>query len=49
VGPVKTIARSAIARSSGFPQMALDHNRLLFAWTETGEPAHIRTAFAELN
>ena len=49
VGPVKTIARSAIARSSGFPQMVLDHNRLLFAWTETGEPARIRTAFAELN
>ena len=48
-GPAQTIARSAIARSSGFPQMRLDGGNLVFAWTETGEPAGIRTAVAALH
>jgi len=45
-GPVMTIARSAVARSSGFPQMALAGDELLFAWTQTGTVPRIQTARA---
>ena len=47
-GPPVTVARSSAARSSGFPQMVLARNRLLFAWTDAGEPLQLRTAVAEL-
>jgi hypothetical protein len=47
-GPVMTIARSAVARSSGFPQMVLAGDELLFAWTETGAVPRIQTARAAL-
>jgi hypothetical protein len=48
-GPVKTIARSAIDRSSGFPQMIFDGQKLLFAWTQTGDPSRVQTATATLD
>jgi hypothetical protein len=47
-GPAMTIARSAVARSSGFPQMVVAGDELLFAWTETGAVPHIQTARAAL-
>lgn len=46
--PAHRLATTVAARSSGFPQMALAGDRLLFAWTATGEPATIRTAIAPL-
>jgi hypothetical protein len=47
-GSFATIARAAIARSSGFPQMLLAGDQLLFAWTETGTVPRLRTATAAL-
>lgn len=47
-GPVRTIARSAVARSSGFPQMVRAGEELLFAWTESGATPRIQTARAAL-
>jgi len=43
-----TVARSSAERSSGFPQMMRTGNRLLFAWTDAGEPLQLRTSMAEL-
>ncbi|MFU8822375.1 MAG: exo-alpha-sialidase [Gammaproteobacteria bacterium] len=40
----RTLATTSPARSSGFPQMALAGNRLVFAWTRGGESAGIATA-----
>jgi hypothetical protein len=48
-GPAVTVARSDVARSSGFPQMSATDGGLLFAWTRTGDPPGIRTAFVPLN
>lgn len=48
-GPAVTVDRSDVARSSGFPQMAPTDGGLLFAWTRTGDPPAIRTAFVPLN
>lgn len=47
-GPAYKLATTVAARSSGFPQMALVGDQLLFAWTATGEPSAIRTATAPL-
>jgi hypothetical protein len=47
-GDVVGIARTGIARSSGFPQMALAGSYLLFAWTEAADPPRVRTARARL-
>ncbi len=47
-GAVATIARSDVARSSGFPQMVRVAGGLLFAWTAPGDPAQVRTAVARL-
>jgi hypothetical protein len=47
-GPAYKLATTVAARSSGFPQMALLGNRLMFAWTEVGDPAAVRTATAPL-
>jgi hypothetical protein len=47
-GIVTVIARSDVARSSGFPQMVLADGALLFAWTSSGEPAQVRAAVARL-
>jgi hypothetical protein len=45
-----SLAVSGIAsgRSSGYPRMARRARELLFAWTETGEQPHVRTAIAQL-
>lgn len=43
-GPSIAIAATSEERASGFPQMALAGGDVLFAWTEPGQPAHVRTA-----
>ena len=47
-GPTYKLATTVAARSSGFPQMVLAGDRLLFAWTAVGEPSAVRTAIAPL-
>jgi hypothetical protein len=47
-GPAVTVAQSNVARSSGFPQMVVAGNALLFAWTQAGDASTVRTAFARL-
>jgi hypothetical protein len=47
-GPATVIARTSVARSSGFPQMVRAGDGLLFAWTESGDPPRVRTAHARL-
>jgi hypothetical protein len=47
-GPPVLIARSSIERASGFPQMVRSGDRLIFAWTQAGEPTLLRTAAARL-
>ena len=42
------VARSSIERASGFPQMVRSGDRLVFAWTQAGEPPSLRTAVARL-
>lgn len=42
------IAGSSAARTSGFPRMAPAGNALLFAWTQPGDDARVRTAIAQL-
>lgn len=45
VGPVRLLAQTGAARSSGFPQVTATSTRVLFAWTDTlGDDAVIRTA-----
>ncbi len=47
-GAVRTLTTTSPARSSGFPQMALAGDRLVFAWTEAGEPSAVATATVPL-
>lgn len=47
-GAKATIADVGSARASGFPQMALAGEGLVFAWTEIGDPPRVRTAYALL-
>ena len=47
-GRAMVVARSDVARSSGFPRMALANGALLFAWTRSGEPPQVRAAVARL-
>lgn len=47
-GPAYKLATTVAARSSGFPQMLLAGDRLLFAWTAVGEPSTVKTAIAPL-
>lgn len=42
------VASTSAARSSGFPRMALSGRRVVFAWTEPGEPSQVRVAAADL-
>jgi hypothetical protein len=44
--PAVVIARTSVARSSGFPQMIRAGRGLLFAWTESGDSPSVRTAYA---
>ena len=45
-GPSASLATTSAARASGFPRMVPMGDRLLFAWTEPGEAAMVRTATA---
>jgi len=47
-GAVAVIARSDVARASGFPQMVLVDGALLFAWTRPGDPPQVQAALARL-
>jgi hypothetical protein len=47
-GEATVIVRADVARSSGFPQMALTDGALLFTWTQSGEPPRVRAAIARL-
>jgi hypothetical protein len=42
------VAGIAAGRASGYPRLARRPNELLFAWTETGDTPHVRTAVARL-
>jgi hypothetical protein len=48
IGPATTVARTATARSSGFPRIARSGDRVVLAWTEAGKPSHVRTALARI-
>ncbi len=39
-----TVANTREERSSGFPQLVGDSERLVLAWTEAGNPSYLRTA-----
>jgi hypothetical protein len=43
------VATSDIARSSGFPRMAVLGNDVYFAWTEFGKPSYVRMAKADIS
>jgi hypothetical protein len=43
-----TVARSSSARASGFPRMARAGNDIVFAWTEPGNTARVRTAMINI-
>ena len=47
-GDVAVVARSDVARSSGFPQMVLVDGALLFAWTRPGDQPRVQAALARL-
>ena len=48
LGPIASIAKTDISRSSGFPRMARLGNTVHFAWTEFGRPSYVKTAEADL-
>jgi len=48
VGRSWLISGTAAARGSGFPRMARVGDRVVFAWTEVGEPSRVRTAVARV-
>lgn len=48
IGPVATIAKTSISRSSGFPRMARLQDEVVFAWTEFGKPSNVRVATADV-
>ena len=48
-GAPMVIARSSAARSSGFPQMAITGQDVVFAWTVPGRPSAIRVARAPVS
>ena len=47
-GAASTVAGIASGRTSGYPRMARFGDELVFAWTETGDAAGVRTATAKL-
>lgn len=47
-GPAILVADTSVHRASGFPQMIPADDGLLFAWTDSGDPVQVRTAFARL-
>lgn len=48
LGPATVVAETSAARSSGFPRMVRTADRVIFAWTEAGEPSQVHVAVAEL-
>jgi hypothetical protein len=44
LSPALTIAEASAARAGGFPRMVRAGERLIFAWTEVGEPPRVRLA-----
>ena len=48
LGPIGTVTRVSGARRSGVPQMSLEGDRLIFAWTVPGEPSGVHTATVKL-
>ncbi len=49
LGPAANIAETDISRSSGFPRMARLGDEVYFAWTEFGQPSHVRMATANVS
>ena len=49
VGPPAVIAQTDISRSSGFPRMTRLGDIVIFAWTEFGNPSHVRIAVADIS
>jgi len=49
-GPAVTVARTSLARSSGFPRLALQNDNVIVAWTHVveHEPPQVRTAALRL-
>jgi len=41
-GTAITIAHMSESRRSGFPQMVMQGNKLVFAWTEVGETNQVK-------
>lgn len=48
LGAPAVIGGSSAARASGFPRMATDGDDLVFAWTQPGDVARVRTARARV-
>lgn len=47
LGDPVTVALTSAKRASGFPRMVRSGDRVIFAWTEAGEPSQVRTASAK--
>ena len=48
VGPAMTVTGTAARRASGFPRTARWGDRVVFAWTRTGEAPQVRAAVARI-
>jgi hypothetical protein len=48
VGPSRPLAATTAGRAGGFPRMARRGDDVVLAWTEPGEPSHIRAALLPL-
>lgn len=47
-GSSLTIAETSAQRANGFPRMARNDEEIIFAWTDAGDPAQVRTASAKI-
>jgi hypothetical protein len=48
-GAVHVIAQGEVSRAGGFPQMVATADRLVYAWTEPGEPSRVLAAWSPLD
>lgn len=48
-GPERLVTRTSGERASGFPRMERSGDEVVFAWTEPGDPSHVRTAVMALS
>ncbi|HUG39273.1 MAG TPA: sialidase family protein [Longimicrobiales bacterium] len=46
--PAMRLAATSAERASGFPRVARHGDRILFAWTEAGDPSRVRTALGRI-